>query len=236
MWKGLVLRAIGLFLFFQWMSGKLSLYIHERFVILVVFASFGLVFMGAVYHSRRVRASNRHHHHHGNFSWGALFFVLLLIMFGLMAPRTPLGTEAMRNRHVSMESMTSLAAPNSNRILLKPIRKRTILDWVLLSLLDNDPEAFVGEKATVSGFVYRDEGFEEDRFMVSRFVVTCCAADALPVGLYVSWPESRTLAEDQWVEISGQFELRGIDGKQIPVLMAETVTLIDIPDQPYLYP
>jgi uncharacterized repeat protein (TIGR03943 family) len=236
MWKGLVLRAIGLFLFFQWMSGNLSLYIHERFVILIVLASFGLVFMGAVYHSRRVRASGGPHHHHGNFSWGGLFLVLLLIMFGLMAPRIPLGTEAMRNRHISVESMTSLAVPSSNRMLLKPIRKRTILDWVILSLRDNTLEAVVGENATVSGFVYRQEGFAEDRFMVSRFVITCCAADAMPVGLYVSWPESKTLADDQWVEVSGQFELRDIDSKQTPVLLAETVTLIDIPAQPYLYP
>ena len=72
--------------------------------------------------------------------------------------------------------------------------------------------------------------------MVSRFVITCCAADAVPVALYVSWPESKTLADDQWVEVSGQFALQEIDQRQMPVLMAEIVTLIDIPDQPYLYP
>lgn len=236
LWKALVLRTIGLFLFFQWITGNLVLYIHERFAVSIMFAAFALLVMGSVYHTRRVRRHDGYHHHHGNFSWGGLFFVLLPIMMGLLALRKPLGTEAMRYRSVDVESMTSLATPGKEMVLFKLTRKRTILDWITAFLIEPNVETFIGEEATVSGFVYHDARFPEDTFMVSRFVITCCAADAVPVGLYVSWPESETLADDQWVEVSGQFELQGIDQKQTPVLIAEIVTLIDIPDQPYLYP
>ena len=236
LWKGLVLRGIGLFLFALWMRGNLSLYIHERFVWLVVAASIGLVWIGAVYHSRRVRTSEQPHHHHGEFSWGGLFLVLLPIVVGLTVPRTPLGADAMRNRTVNVESMTSLAAPGNTRLLLKPAGKRTILDWVMLFLMASDDSALNGEQADVTGFVYHDDEAEADTFRVSRFVVTCCAADAVPVSLPVFWPGSRALKNDQWVEVSGHFEIRSIAETPAPVLIADSVTVVEMPEMPYLYP
>jgi uncharacterized repeat protein (TIGR03943 family) len=236
LWKGIVLRVIGLFGFVLWMRGSLPLYIHERFVWLVVAASIGLVWIGAVYHSRRARIAEQYHHHHGEFSWGGLFLVLLPIIFGLTAPQAPLGSDALRNRTVSVESMPSLATPGNTRVLLTPNRKRTILDWVLLLLNDPESDALVGEQADVTGFVYHDEGMGAEIFLISRFVVSCCAADAVPVSLPVFWSGSDALENDQWVEVSGHFAIREIAEKRITILIADTVTLIDMPTMPYLYP
>ena len=236
LWKGIVLRVIGLFLFVLWMQGNLSLYIHERFVWLVVAASISLVWVGAVYHSRRVRMSGQHRHHHGEFSWGGLLLVLLPIVCGLTAPRKPLGADAMRNHTVSVESMTSLATPSTTHMLFKPNRKRTILDWALLFLSESDQNAFVGEQADVTGFVYHDDETATETFLISRFAVTCCAADAVPVSLPVFWPDSRTLENDQWIEVSGHFEIRSRAGYSALALVADTVTLVDMPEMPYLYP
>jgi len=236
LWKGIVLRLIGVFIFFEWFSGNFSLYIHERFLWLLILASFGLVYMGAVYHARWVKTDDRHQHQHGNFSWGGLCLVLIPIMLGLLAPRKPLGADAMRYRNIGVESMLSLKLPKTNTMLLRPVRQRNILDWLTAFLVEPELETHIGEKAVVSGFVYREDDFQEHIFLVSRFVITCCAADASPVGLYVYWPDEKTLVEDQWIEVAGHFELRKIQGKATPVLIAETVTLIDIPAQPYLYP
>jgi hypothetical protein len=49
----------------------------------------------------------------------------------------------------------------------------------------NDPAAFIGQEARLIGFVYRDDRFNGDEFMISRFVISCCAADAAPLGLVV---------------------------------------------------
>ncbi len=235
-WKGLVLRGIGLFLFLLWMRGSLLLYIHERFVWLAVAASIVLVWLGAVYHTTRVRGHTCQYHHHGEFSWGGLLLVLLPLVFGLMAPRKPLGADALQNRTIGVETMASLAVPDSSRVLLKPNRTRTLLDWVLLFLTEHDWDTFSGEQADVTGFVFRKEEMDAKTFMLSRFVVTCCAADAVPVSLMISWPGSDSLEIDQWVDVSGHIEIRRLDGTPTPVLTAETVMLRDIPEQPYLYP
>jgi uncharacterized repeat protein (TIGR03943 family) len=236
LWKGIVLRVIGLFVFVLWIRGSLPLYIHERFVWLVVAASIGLVWIGAIYHSRRVGIPDHDHHHHGEFSWGGLFLVLLPIIFGLTAPQAPLGADALRNRSTSVKSMTSLATPSNTRVLLTPNRKRTILDWVFVLLNDPEGAALVGEQADVTGFVYHDEGMDAETFLLSRFVVSCCAADAVPVSLPVFWSGSGSLENDQWVEVSGHFAIREIAGNRAAVLIADTVTLVEMPEMPYLYP
>jgi putative membrane protein len=60
-------------------------------------------------------------------------------------------------------------------------------------------------------------------------------ADANPVGLIVRWPEAETLADDQWVEVTGRFEAGSFDGEPTPILVIETLTPTDPPAQPYLY-
>jgi uncharacterized repeat protein (TIGR03943 family) len=72
--------------------------------------------------------------------------------------------------------------------------------------------------------------------MVGRFVVSCCVADATPVGLVVRWPEANSLENDQWVTVSGHFESGLFQGDSVIILAADTVSAIPIPGQPYLYP
>lgn len=235
-WKGIVLRVIGLFMFFEWFSGNFSLYIHERYLWLLALTSFGLLFIGAAHHACRVKTGHAGQHQHSNFSWGGLCLMLFPIILGLLAPRKPLGADAMRFRKIGIETVTALKRPQTSTMLLKPVRQWNILDWATAFLVEPDPETFVGREAVVSGFVYRGDDFEDHVFLISRFVITCCAADATPVGVPVYWPAEETLGEDQWIEVAGHFELRRIQSKTTPVLIAESVTLIDVPAQPYLYP
>jgi uncharacterized membrane protein YcgQ (UPF0703/DUF1980 family) len=60
-------------------------------------------------------------------------------------------------------------------------------------------------------------------------------ADASPVGLIVQWPDTPALANDTWVEVSGQFVVGEFDGRTIPILAADEVEPTDAPAQPYLY-
>ena len=162
--------------------------------------------------------------------------MLLPIALGLLVPPRPLGAAAMVNRDVSIESLTSAAAPESNTILAKPKGDRNVLDWLIDFRTAKDPTLFEGEEAKVIGFVYRDERFAGEEFMVSRFVLSCCAADASPLGLIVRWPEGSTLADDEWVEVKGYFEAGRFAGEEMPILIAESVTSTAIPERPYLYP
>jgi putative membrane protein len=88
----------------------------------------------------------------------------------------------------------------------------------------------------VIGFVYRDPRFAENQFMVARFTITCCVADALAIGLVTEADDAADLPDDSWVRVEGTFAEGTLDGDAMPVLVAETVTPIEPPEHPYLYP
>ena len=73
-------------------------------------------------------------------------------------------------------------------------------------------------------------------FLLTRFIVTCCAADARPLrvairGLGEPWP-----APDTWLEITGLWrpETRTAEDQRPPVLDAGRVRAIPAPANPYL--
>jgi uncharacterized repeat protein (TIGR03943 family) len=54
----------------------------------------------------------------------------------------------------------------------------------------------------VSGFVTHIPGWPDEYFMITRFVLTCCAADAYPVGLPVELPPGTERPKpDTWLEV-----------------------------------
>ncbi|GAB4457183.1 MAG: hypothetical protein Kow0031_38160 [Anaerolineae bacterium] len=250
--KALALVAMGLFLYSRYLTGSLLFYINERFVWLTVLASIGFVLVGLSY---RYRAQHNHHHHdhdghdpshqhddhdhgdhqHSQLTWAGLLLVVSPIVLGLLIPPKPLGAAAMSNRDLSVKSLTSVAAPES-AVISKPKADKNILDWLIEFQSAGSPEALAGEEAKVIGFIYRDERFAPNEFMVSRFTISCCAADAAPLGLLVRAPEAVTLPDDAWVEVRGQFETGQLDGEPVPVIAAAEITPTDVPEQPYLYP
>lgn len=238
--KSLALMSLGLFLYSRFWNGNLFFYIHERFVWLIIFAAIGLVVIGGSYSYRARRmASESHDHHshqHSAFSWSGIVLLLLPIVLGLAVPPKPLGASAMVNRDVSIESLTSASAPQSSEVVSKPKGDQNVLDWLIDFRSVQDITIFEDEEVNVVGFVYRDDRFSEEQFMVSRFVLSCCAADAAPIGLIVQWPDGSELPDDEWVAVNGSLRVETFAGEKMPIVIAESVTITDIPERPYLYP
>ncbi|MCB0184049.1 MAG: hypothetical protein KDE31_07290, partial [Caldilineaceae bacterium] len=72
-------------------------------------------------------------------------------------------------------------------------------------------------------------------------VVSCCVADANVLGLLVdptalALTSTVELTDDQWIEVQGIFTASTLDGWHMPVVVAEQITPVAVPDQPYLYP
>jgi uncharacterized repeat protein (TIGR03943 family) len=247
--KPLLLIALGIFLYTRFANGTLLFYINQRFAWLTLLAAVGLLLVAASY--RQSHRAGRQHpkHQHGHAgppssppealhrqtaSWGGLLLVALPIALGLLVPPRPLGATAMQSREVNIGSLSSAPAP-ANQKLVTVQGEKDILEWLIDFQRIPDPAAFDGQAAQVIGFVYRDDRFTSETFMVSRFAVSCCVADATAVGLIVRWPQADALEKDQWVEVGGHFEAGNFSGEPAPVLVAESITPVEIPNQPYLY-
>jgi uncharacterized membrane protein YcgQ (UPF0703/DUF1980 family) len=80
----------------------------------------------------------------------------------------------------------------------------------------------------IDGLVSKER--DGDTFELSRFLASCCAADAMPYSIRVEPPaDAPPLELSQWFEVVGT--LRGADGGF--VVVAEQLRPIDRPANPY---
>jgi uncharacterized repeat protein (TIGR03943 family) len=90
-----------------------------------------------------------------------------------------------------------------------------------------DGASFNGARVRLVGFVAPAEG---DGFLVARYSIACCAADALAATAHVVGWNGPVPGRDTWVEVEGTFE-RG--GAVNPRFAAVSVTPIPEPNDPY---
>lgn len=74
-----------------------------------------------------------------------------------------------------------------------------------------------------------------DRFQAVRMFITCCAADAKPVGVTVSASAIPKIPEMGWIKITGKptFPMEG--GKRTAILEASKIDPCDAPSEPFVY-
>lgn len=244
--KVILLVSLGLFLLSRYLNGSLSYYIHPRFNVLTVLTAIGLVGVAIAYGRHHFLAGQTGHEHQGpehhdhdhshDLSWAGLLLLAIPVVLGIIVQPRPLGASALTNREFSVGSLSSARAPEGSYFTtIATAGERNIMDWLYAFQSARDPGDFDGEEAHVIGFVYRDDRFDAGTFMVSRFTVSCCVADAAPVGLIVRWPQTLELAGDTWVEVAGHFESGRFGDTVMPILIADSVVITDPPAQPYLY-
>ena len=98
-------------------------------------------------------------------------------------------------------------------------------------------EDFEGKQVELTGqFIPLSTGNPKgDRFQAIRLFITCCAADAKPVGVTVQYDKPLKVSEMGWVKITGipTFPMEG--GRRTAVLVANKVEECPAPAEPFVY-
>lgn len=95
-----------------------------------------------------------------------------------------------------------------------------------------------GERVRLAGFVVPRKG-HPDEFQLTRFVISCCAADALAVDVTVQRIDGAVPAANEWVSVEGTWvEPSGGDydleaGPPLIAIDADTITPVAEPANPY---
>ncbi len=246
--QALILAGLGLFLLHKLWSGNLYWYINDRFFGLVLAAAIGFLILARTvlpaWRSADAPAERAHTHaadephgaaHTHKASAWRLGLVALPLILGLLVPAQPLGSSALANKGLNTSAPMAASDGAAASSALVPPAERTVLDWVRAFNMA-DSNANTAQTADVIGFVYHDPGLAAGEFIVARFAVTCCAADAVGFGMRVQWPAASALESDAWVRIQGPVTTGAYAGRAMPVIVAESVEGIEAPVQPYLYP
>ncbi|MED3916232.1 TIGR03943 family putative permease subunit [Priestia megaterium] len=105
----------------------------------------------------------------------------------------------------------------------------------VMNIVETNTEKFIGKEIEINGFVYREKGFNNNQFVVARFGISCCAADASIYGLLSTLEHASTLKKDTWVHITGVLQKTTYNGESVPYVQVQQIKVIPQPDNPYVY-
>jgi putative membrane protein len=241
-----ILLMMGIYLIETLITGEISFYVAQRFDWLpaiggVIFLALGVVSAVTLLREPIDRDEHEHEHEHEHnhapaAPWAILAILALPLALGILVPAKPLSASAIGTSSISTSLNVRSSAADSQQITTAPA-DRNVLDWVKAFSSSTNPEEFVGQPADLIGFVYRDVRFKADtEFMVSRFTISCCVADASAIGIVAEVQNAASWPQDSWVHVKGKMQLREVDGQKMPVLVVESIEATETPAHPYLYP
>ena len=108
-----------------------------------------------------------------------------------------------------------------------------VTDLVTLSRSTAQMNAFEGRKVRTVGFVI-DQAKGSPKLL--RWMMWCCAADALPISVELGGNVSGDWKDTQWVEIVGTAHFPSTLGHVVPRIDVDTIQPTQEPDEPYLSP
>lgn len=239
--QGLILLGLCIFFASKAINGQLTWYINARFIPLTLFGILFLALLAQtvfteVRRSRQEEAEHGHDHHHEHeHSATGLWVMIIPLLIGVLIPARPLDSSAFESKGFNTNTPL-VSADSSAQLFETESEERNILDWLKLFNYNDDLAQFTGQSASVIGFVYFDETLDENQFYVSRFVVSCCAADGFAIAMPVEWNNLAELEQDAWVQVKGTIETLTIDDRNVPLLVADSIQSVPVPERPYLFP
>lgn len=197
-------------------------------------------------------------HHHGDGILGLLFksLVLLFPAAVLLSGNADRFTATTVSNRGVVQDLTKL--PSANAAAVKGVRSSSstpqispevpsdrssgpmplqAIDMLYALQMPSYREEFEGKEVEMIGqFVPMTTGNPKgDRFQLIRMFITCCAADAKPMGVTVQYATPPHLSEMEWIRVTGKATFPMDGGKRTAVLEATGVKPCEAPSDPFVY-
>jgi uncharacterized repeat protein (TIGR03943 family) len=224
------LRAAGLvawavFFDYLWLSGRSVDYVGPRTSWVVVFGAVALTAASLLYVSglftreQTARPSVR--------ELGRLVIIVAPIALAATAPSVTLGAQAVDQKRTA-DGATSLARLEAYDGTVRLYE---------LAAASYNPQ-WAAERGIQDGLLVEFDGFvskvrDDGTIELSRFLASCCAADAMPYSVDVTLPDGASrLEKNQWLKVRGQV-VEPTDGERKFAVIADDFEPIDRPVDAY---
>ncbi len=238
----LAIAAWGVLLLYYWLTEKLFLLVHPNYIGLTVAAGIFLLLVSGLkglflLRSGRGRQPSAPMQHMTLFppGLGSLLMLAVAIAGLLITPRA-FASQTALDRGVTDTITLTRVKPQSFRASTRP-EDKSLIDWIRTLQVYPEPDAYTGQKVKVQGFVVYPPNLSEQYLLLTRFVITCCAADAYPVSLPVKLMtgDRKSYSPDSWLEIEGQMLTETLDNRRQLTIQAKSLKPIPEPKNPYNY-
>ncbi|MGH2650746.1 MAG: TIGR03943 family putative permease subunit [Actinomycetota bacterium] len=222
---GGVLAAWAAVFWFLLLSGRSAFYLSPRTAWVV---PLGAALLTAAAFGRIASARAPHSEPFTRRHAGRLALILLPVIAILTLPPVALGSYAAERR--------SLAGAGFSGATLDVSTSEITLGHVARAMWSREAMAALasraGSEVSFVGIVTRRDDTPADEFFLTRFIISCCVADALTVQVRIMGAPPGEFKEDEWVQVTGSIFPIGQD----VVVEASKVERIPQPGNPYLTP
>jgi uncharacterized repeat protein (TIGR03943 family) len=169
-------------------------------------------------------------------SWlrGLMLLLPLFYMANLLTGSAAAGLNsfALQKRSLGIDN-----ASDSQAFLFKTSGPAPSTKGVLsLAYIATHTDQLMGAHVQTIGRFFHDEMMAPNNGVIYRFVVFCCAADALPEEAVIHSSDLYKVKNDDWVLVGGTVRTTQHNGAQVPFLQVEKLEKIPAPESPYLSP
>jgi len=228
--RAIVLLLWSGFFAYLWISDEMVRFLGPRTYWVV---PFGCLTLGGAAFAHLVALRREHkagHKAEGGMSRSDLVGIAVLlvpIVAVIAVPQAELGAQAVTRKATGAGATSALLAPSAPDAGRPP----NFIDVHFAN--DSDEYAAAlgigdGTPLNLTGFVSSTNGTSD--FTLTRFYVSCCAADAIPYSVSVV-KEGAGYPDNTWLRVNGVLQSEGRELK----LMAEAIEEVEPPDNPYLY-
>lgn len=222
--RGAVLALWAMFFGWLWLSGEVTRYLGPRTYWVVVFGcvTLALAALGHLWGIRgRPFSPTR-----GDLAGAALLLVPLLAVLAI--PNAQLGAQAASRKGSAGGFAAAALVPIPDADGEISFRE---IDYASESEEYAASAGIVGGiEVDLTGFVTHPEGGQAT-FSLTRFYVSCCAADAIPYSVPISVTGMADRPDDTWVRVRGTL----VDSGTGFLLDADRIDPVEPPQDPYLY-
>lgn len=108
---------------------------------------------------------------------------------------------------------------------------------VTLVEIHNRFEKLEGRKVSTQGmYMSETPGLPDDSWVIFRFMVVCCAADAQPMAVMIKGERPAGVPDEGWLQVDGTLKSIELNGNMALVIEAEKVSQVAAPGVPYMVP
>jgi putative membrane protein len=234
-WRWVVLSA--------WAAGLIALLGMGRYMLFVraglwplLLASLAILLLFMV--AMMIRPAEHGKLRAGTWLRGALLMLPLLYMLPVLCGSASSGLTsfALDKRSLDEDGTLNLLPAEATNGPASPAATAGNEKVVSLRYLRYHRKDLVGQHVQVVGMVSKNDTTPAGQFVLYRFVIVCCAADAMPMEMTVTSPDTSKLVSDEWVRVGGTVRMETVGTRTIPVLEADQLTKVAAPGDPYLSP
>jgi len=227
-------------------SQKLSLYLHPK---MIPYSYFTVTVLSviSIYQASQIFSEPKNR----KFKKGYLIFMIPVLLALFVSPQG-ISSAMANNKGVyvisksQLDSVQEASNTPSDSVSDSASDVPQIIDIIdfpkVMMEMYLSPKTYEGKTVRVHGFIYRSPDDPENSFMVSRMLVSCCAADAQVAGFKSEWDMANTLKDEGWYLIEGKVKLVSVynplfkSDEIISVIEVESAVETEPLENPYIYP